>query len=161
MTTPYGVTGFAYGENGTTRWLEVTDPLGNKERTEFRQQAPGVADHEPVAPDGPNGMPVLNQYLQYRNTFFWNKAAYTQARHNDGSFDYTQARLYHWCHDVNSQQSSGFLESTKEPLESRVWYFYDGQDEHNPGFLTPETTNNPRYVGRVLDDGSRQITRNT
>ncbi|PZA14109.1 RHS repeat domain-containing protein, partial [Parazoarcus communis] len=27
MTTPYGTTQFAFGESGTTRWLNITDPL--------------------------------------------------------------------------------------------------------------------------------------
>jgi YD repeat-containing protein len=30
LTTPYGATHFAYGESGTYRWLEATDPYGDK-----------------------------------------------------------------------------------------------------------------------------------
>src|SRR5262249_38434721 len=36
MTTPYGTTKFAYGQTGTTRFVEATDPLGYTERVEFR-----------------------------------------------------------------------------------------------------------------------------
>jgi YD repeat-containing protein len=43
LTTPYGTTKFVYGQNGTERFLEVTDPLGYKERVEYRHGAPGIA----------------------------------------------------------------------------------------------------------------------
>src|ERR1051326_3145006 len=48
LTTPYGTTTFVTGENGTNRWIEMTDPLGGKERVEFRDQAPGIAASDPV-----------------------------------------------------------------------------------------------------------------
>src|SRR5205814_3304248 len=83
MTTPYGTTAFAYGDSTTdpTRWLEVTDPLGNKERTEFRQGATlGIPFSETPAPPA-SEMPTANQYLYDRNSFFWDKAAYPLARY--------------------------------------------------------------------------------
>ena len=54
LTTPYGTTQFAYGGTGSTRFVQVTDPLGLKEREEsaaagssrfFRRDR---AEHEPV-----------------------------------------------------------------------------------------------------------------
>lgn len=54
MTTPYGTTSFVTGQNGVQRWLEATDPQGNKERVEFNHGAAGIPRkhhpcwHEPV-----------------------------------------------------------------------------------------------------------------
>jgi RHS repeat-associated protein len=161
MTTLYGITSFAYGDSttdpslGVTRWLEVTDPLGNKERTEFRQGALGIPVSEPLVPD----MPVFNSYLDARNSFFWDKAAYADAKRGDGTFDYTKARLFHWLHDTGGTMASGIIESTKEPLERRVWYFYQGQI--SPGSANASMTRNPSHIGRVLDDGSTQLTQHT
>ena len=42
LTTPYGTSSFAMGEDGQTRWLEMTDPLGARERVEYRPGAPGI-----------------------------------------------------------------------------------------------------------------------
>src|SRR5205814_10459384 len=51
LTTPYGMTTFVSGQNGTNRWIEMTDPLGGKERVEYRDQAPGISATDPVAPN--------------------------------------------------------------------------------------------------------------
>jgi RHS repeat-associated protein len=163
MTTPYGTTTFVRGDSttdpnlGTTRWLEVTDPIGNKERTEYRNGgAPGIADSEPVVPAG---MPVTNQYLVWRNSYYWDKAAYAAAKQAGGTFDYTKAHLYHWLHEADINVASGILESTKKPLENRVWYFYENQT--TPHIVSPNMTGSPTHVGRVLDDGSTQLTKST
>ncbi len=53
LTTPYGTTTFTYGEpDGTTRWLEATDPLGGTERVEYRHAAPGIGSSESAVPQG-------------------------------------------------------------------------------------------------------------
>jgi RHS repeat-associated protein len=162
MTTPYGTSTFARGDSttdpalGTTRWLEATDPMGNTERTEYRSDAPGIGASEPVAPAG---MPLFNGYLAWRNSFYWDKAAYVNARGPGGVLDYTKARLYHWLHAVDTTIASGLMESSREPLENRVWYFYHGQS--NPYIAGENMTGNPTHIGRVLDDGSTQLTRYT
>src|SRR5207237_2803581 len=51
LTTPYGTTTFVSGVNGSNRWIEMTDPLGGKERVEYRDQAPGITASDPVAPN--------------------------------------------------------------------------------------------------------------
>src|SRR5882724_2348794 len=164
MTTPYGTYTFARGDSttdpnlGTRRWLEATDPLGNTERTEFRPNAPGIGDSEPSAP---TGMPVTNAYLVWRNSFYWDKAAYARAKGADGNFDYTKARLYHWLHDTDLNTAAGILESMKQPLENRVWYFYEGQSPSSSHIVSPNMTSTPTHVGRVLDDGSTQLTLST
>jgi RHS repeat-associated protein len=47
------------------------------------------------------------------------------------------------------------LESTKEPLENRVWRFY--QRQNTAGFLNAGMSTRPSQVARVLDDGSTQL----
>jgi len=145
LTTPYGTTTFTYGEpDGTTRWLEATDPLGGTERVEYRHAAPGIGSSESAVPQG---MTVSNTYLQYRNSFYWDKRALSLYRG-----DYTKAVLYHFLH-LDANTTSGILESTKRPLENRVWYQYAGQSV--PWYIG--SSRQPIAVGRVLDDGTTQL----
>jgi hypothetical protein len=49
MTTPYGTTAFARSQSSAVdRWIEVTDPLGGKERVQNKEAAPGI-NNEPEA----------------------------------------------------------------------------------------------------------------
>jgi RHS repeat-associated protein len=149
LTTPYGTTSFEKGENGPQRWLVTTYPNGEKDRVEFYESGSiGIPDAEPAA-IVPAGMSVANIYLVYRNTFFWDRKAYAEA-----AGDYTRAHLYHWLH-FSGGVCSGILESEKAPLENRVWYSYDGQ----PSTITYGTTDQPKAIGRVLDDGTTQLTK--
>jgi YD repeat-containing protein len=76
LTTPYGRTVFRYVESGRDHYLEATDPTGAIERVEFRAAAPGVASSVPAA-ELPAGMSVANGFLQYRNSFYWDKRAWS------------------------------------------------------------------------------------
>jgi len=151
LTTPYGDTTFTYGDaaNGgateTTRWLEVVDPAGAHERTEYRNFAPGLIVSEPAAPEN---MSLFNTNLQVRNTFYWDKKAMREA----GGI-YPKAKIYHWMHSTDINVTAGILESEKAPLESRVWYNYPDQ----PNVYTVGTLGVPSKVGRVLDDGTTQL----
>lgn len=136
LTTPYGTTTFVTGQNGTNRWIETTDPLGGKERVEYREHAPGIASNDsPV----PNASAIQNGGLDTGNTFFWDKRAMLLA-----PGDYTKAVITHWRPDVNGVLS-GSVASKKKPLENRVWYGY----ADSPG--------SPSQIARVLDDGSTQL----
>lgn len=153
LTTPYGVTSFSKSEDGTTRSLETTYPDGDRDRVEYNQSTTlGVPRSDP-AQTVPGGMAAMNEFLFFRNTYYWSKIAYAAAYP-----DYTKAKIYHWLHgrdhvaDVNT--TAGILESVKEPLESRVWYDYAGQPN---GSIIVGSTNQPAHVGRVLDDGSTQL----
>ncbi len=149
MTTPYGTTQFAYAdESGTARWLEITDPLGHGERVETRHVASGIPYSESIVPAGIN---TFNSFIDGRNTFYWDKDALALGRG-----DYTKARIKHWLHDrYNIQVTAPVLESTKDPLENRVWFNYPGQSAaHNSG-----TLDKPSAVARVMDDGSTQVSR--
>jgi len=147
LSTPYGTTTFARGESGRTRWLEATDPLGQKERLEYVDVGAPIPDSESAAPAG---LGLYNGFLSARNSFYWDKKAMQLY-----PGDYSKARIYHWLHTANYQQASGIAESHKSPLEGRVWYTYAGQ-----AATYAEGTNGlPSAVARVLDDGNSQIYR--
>ncbi|MDA3877683.1 MAG: hypothetical protein PF483_11420, partial [Halothiobacillus sp.] len=150
MTTPYGTTQFAGGESGTERWLEITDPKGQKERVEFRHNAPGIPfSDSPV----PQGISTFNAYINSRNTFYWDKTAMQRA-----PGDYSQAQIYHWLHEEGIAYqglTAGVLESVKAPLEHRTWFNYPNQ----PWAGGTGGFDKPSAIARVLADGSTQLTR--
>ncbi len=138
LTTPYGTSHFATGQNGANRWIEMTDPRGGTERVEYKDGA--IGGSEPVAPPG-----FTNSALDVANAFYWDKKAY------DFYPDYTKARIIHWA--KNSDGSvSGIVASEKAPLENRVWYAYAGQSDTNH----TGTSASRIRVARVLDDGTTQ-----
>ncbi|TAL04809.1 MAG: hypothetical protein EPO07_04705, partial [Verrucomicrobia bacterium] len=157
LKTPYGQTAFTYGESSTsgtlstdyTRWLEATDPLGQTEHLEYRDEAPGIAMTNAPA-SVPTGLNTFNNYLNYRNSFYWDKKAW-----HDYPGDYTKAHIYHFLHTSDPNVVSGLIESEKAPLESRVWRNYPGQTAGNPHF--EGTNGSPSKIARVLDDGTTQL----
>ncbi len=160
LTTPYGTTRFSYTAPGTSsppRFVQVTDPLGNKEREEWLEPAP-IPASDPAA-TVPVGMPLplSNGYLNYRNSFHWDKSAYLAAGCTDtGGCDYTKARVRHFVHMPGASIKGTTIESEKKPLENRVWYTYPGQTA-STGTLYGGTYDKPTAIGRVLDDGTSQI----
>lgn len=158
MTTPYGTTRFQQtkGEGSSTeRSVQATDPMGYTERTEYRHNAPGIAFSSARVP---SGMQARNAYLNYRNSFYWDKSAYAKActpGTNAVDCDYTKARIKHFLHNSKERsQTARSLESIKYPLESRIWYRYRGQSNS----IYSGTLDKPIYVGRVLSDGTTQLT---
>ncbi len=150
MTTPYGSSQYSYGEGpGVRRWLTQVDPMGFTEHQEFLHAAPGIPFSEGQVP---TGRPTTDAYINYRDSYHFDKTLMRTL--GSGNLDYTQADILHWLH----QNSPGYTtpieipESTKRPLESRIWYYYDGQ----PFSLIAGPSSQPNYVARVLDDGSTQ-----
>jgi RHS repeat-associated protein len=144
LTTPYGTTTFLTGENGTQRWIEITDPLGGKERVEYRDQAPGISASDPAAPAAPG---IVNASLDTANTFYWDKKAMLVA-----PGDYTKAKITHWLY-ADDGSLSGIIGSEKQPLENRVWYTYAGQ----PDYLHAGPNGKPSQIARLLADGTTQL----
>jgi len=144
LTTPYGTTTFTSGQSGTNRWIEMTDPLGGKERVEYRDQAPGINATDPVAPTATG---VTNASLDFANTFYWDKKAMSVA-----PGDYTKAKITHWLYNADGSVS-GIASSEKQSLENRVWYTYAGQSDYQ--HAGPSA--NPSQVARVLGDSSTQL----
>lgn len=162
MTTPYGTTTFAHTEgahgNSTELSIQATDPDGHTERTEYLPGAPGMPFSVAQAPSGMN---TFNAYLNYRASYYWDKDAFAAActvSNGTTNCDYSKARMKHFLH-VNPccYYTSRVLENVKYPLEGLIWYDYGGQTE--PYY--PGTLNLPSDVGRVLDDGSSQVTHYT
>ncbi|HVS54524.1 MAG TPA: RHS repeat-associated core domain-containing protein [Opitutaceae bacterium] len=152
LTTPYGASSFAYGEDSGNRWLTLTDPQGSTERVEYL----GAYDQEvldaPLVGPIPDGMDVFNGAENYRNTFYWDKKAYME---HPG--DYHAARIYHWTHTA-SGETSGNLENEKMPLEAaRTFYNYVGQVYANVDGTKALIT----ARGRALGDSSSEVSQLT
>jgi len=158
MTTPYGTTSFAYTPPGTglpPRFAQATDPLGLSEREEWLEPAP-IPDSDPssTVPQGMPPPPLGNQYLSYRDSFHWDKDAYVAAGCTPtGGCDYTKARDRHFLHVPIQSVKSTAIESVKYPLEHRIWFSYQNQ----PYTFFAGIYAQPIAIGRVLDDGSTQL----
>ncbi len=159
LTTPYGTTSFAYTAPGTSappRFVDITDPMGFHEREEWLEPAP-IPDSDPSG-TVPQGMPIslTNSFLEFRSSFHWDKNAYVLAGCTPtGGCDYSKARDTHFNHsDANFTLKSTSIESIKNPLENRIWFIYPGQTaSYQAGTFTK-----PIATGRVLDDGTTQLT---
>jgi RHS repeat-associated protein len=148
LLTPYGTTSFVASEGGTNTFLETTYPDGSRERVEFNQTLGNGTPYSDPPASIPAGMLTEDSNLNYRNTYYWSRSACAT-----GYGDFSKARIYHWLHTADIVSAAGILESIKEPLEGRVWRDYAGQG-------SPELVGNtslPAHVGRVLDDGSTQL----
>ncbi|HKP94297.1 MAG TPA: RHS repeat-associated core domain-containing protein [Fibrobacteria bacterium] len=147
LITPYGKTVFAKGENGTNRWLEATDALGQRERLEYKDEAEGIQASETLLPEG---MYSISHYMNYRNSYFWDKKA---MEHNSG--DFTKAVVYHWLHTADINKTGTVLESEKKPLENRIWYNYQNQPDVYR--MSDSMSIQPSIIGRVLDNDATQL----
>ncbi len=99
-------------------------------------------------------MALYNQFLDGRNTFYWEKHAYALA-----AGDYTKAVIRHWTHLASNHNiASPVLESIKYPLENRIGHNYPGSTVFAG---ETGTLNKPSGIGRRLDDGSTQLSQLT
>ena len=157
LTTPYGTTSFAFGDNGNERFLNATDPLGHTERVEYVQGVSTIPFSDPAKLIPKGIIAPFNEYLNYRDTYYWDGHAYATA-----AGDYTKARNRHWTHLAsNTNLTANSIESIKYPFENRIWMRYPGQDTCCGGNAFSGSYNYPSLIGRVLDDGSTQLTQNT
>jgi RHS repeat-associated protein len=143
LETPYGVTRFETGEEAGSRWVEITDALGRTERVEARTETAGLPPSEKTIPIGIN---IDNSGLHRHNSFYWDSENY--AKHKG---DYTKARIRRWL--IEDGEPIDIPSSTKQPLESRVWYAYQDQKSAT----SPGSCPLPSGVARVLPDGSTQL----
>ncbi|MDA8093981.1 MAG: RHS repeat protein [Betaproteobacteria bacterium] len=158
MTTPYGTTSFAQTQgvgDPTEASIQATDPEGYTQRTEYRMAAPGIPFSYSQAPSGMN---IFDAYQNYRDSYHWDKdefAAACTVTNGVTSCDYTKARMKHFMHTYPCCEStSRVLEDVRYPLEGVIWYDYAGQ----PWPAYPGTLQTPSDVGRVLSDGTSQVT---
>ena len=151
MTTPYGTTTFTNNNAGFDgRWIEITDPLGNKERMLYSTHDEGQIDiPDSQIPAGMSPSNLLNSVVDYRTTFYWDKKAMQEC-----PGDFSKATKYIWLFRASDwHQVNAMLGGLIKPLENPVWYNYPGQGS---GELEG-TINQPTRIGRVLDDGSSQV----
>jgi RHS repeat-associated protein len=168
LTTPYGTSKFNDLPVSTdAQWdayhsLTLTDPLGHTDYVYFYQNPNIIPATDPSA-IVPVGMSSTdNGYLQWRNTYYWNPHAFTLGATIDSSgrpltHDFTKASLIHWYHDEVTFYAARMIASTKPPLEHRTWYNHPNQTHVYTGGTYDAST----YTGRVLDDGSTQLSTDT
>ncbi len=164
LTTPYGTSKFTTSDTSNnsqnlSKWVEATDPLGHTERAEFEANYNVTPVSDPYAPNVP-GENITNNYLNYRNCYYWNKLSYP-AYASGSTVDYAKAEVFHFLHLDDSNITSGILESIKPPLENRQWYFYQNQTSAsystNPGMIGRR----PSVVARGLNNGSTTMMQST
>jgi RHS repeat-associated protein len=163
MSTPYGTTTFQHepdaSQSAQYRMLEITDPLGGKERMEYHlhntQFASTVSSSEV-----PTGLSGANTQMDYYNSFFWDKLA--MATHPR---DYAYATNTSWMLGADAAYGHAMAQpiphSVKKPLENRVWYRYPGQTEQTSSHLLYSLEMKPAVIARVVDGGASQITQMT
>jgi RHS repeat-associated protein len=159
LTTPYGVTSFAFGDIstdpslGTTRWLNTTYPDGNTTRTEYNEnQYPSGVNTSTGAdtvgiPYGMYSGSGINGYMEFRNTYYWDKQAMKTYPGN-----YTQAEVTHWMHTSDINTCSDIQESLKKVDQNRIWYAYSGEISSIQASNTMIAK--PTQKGRVLGTGT-------
>jgi RHS repeat-associated protein len=156
LTTPYGTTTFRtgigpYAGLNNNRWLEATDPLGGTERVEYILAAPNplsASDSESTVPTGFTGNANLNTHLG----IYYSKLA--MARSSTDPPDPEDGTITRFRSSGTFEISGYQIQSVKQPLENRVWYEQEG--ETIVGGVGP--SGRPSRIGRVLDDGTSQIT---
>jgi RHS repeat-associated protein len=155
MTTPYGTTSFAFGQDGRETWLQTTYPDGENDRVEFSESTTVGTDSQDPASTLPQGMWTRDWVMYGRDTYYWDRNAYSEYLLNPNNF--SKAHIYHWLHDPTLTEAMGVLESQKGPLENRVWYNYPGQPPGNYYATIIGTSDRPTAIGRVLDDDTTQL----
>ena len=176
MTTPYGTSHFSDTDNPNdpleynTRSLSMTDPLGATDYLYFYQD-PSITPATDAASTIPAGINNDNTILQWRNTYYWDRYASTLGitKNSAGTVikeDFTKAELFHWLHDyfMGLYVTSRALGSVKKPLENRVWFNYPNSLQPPPQtgyYYWSGTLDQPSATGRVLDDGTSQVSRAT
>jgi RHS repeat-associated protein len=176
LTTPYGTSVFSDIPNPNDpiivtnpplvdRSLAMTDPLGHVELAYIYQNANVTGTWYESAV--PSGMSNDDPYLYWRNTYYWDKhesangGVTTDANGNpiaETFFTTTKSNypvIYHWFHQCCTiDYISNQIGSIKKPLEEyREWTNYLNQ---GTGYYTGSLIR-PSFTGRVLDDGSTQL----
>jgi RHS repeat-associated protein len=165
LTTPYGTSNFVFGQTSTAstdyKWLEATDPLGASERVEYWNVQPtggtNLPYNDPVA-QVPTGLNTSNAFLYHRTTYHWDKHMLPLARPGGvgTAIDYLKSTRSKWVFAYNGF-AGAYPMTTMLPLESRVWFNYQGQSDPNYAGKLPM----PNATARVLDDGTTQLTKAT
>ena len=125
LTTPYGTTRFAYGRSSTAhhgviRWVEATDPYGDKERLEFYLDE--LTTYPAIDVPTAAGFSTLTNSVFPRTSYYWDKEAWHAA-----PGDKTKAHATEWLTRDGADLAVGVPESMKMPFQNRVFFNYPGQ----------------------------------
>jgi len=106
MTTPYGTTYYDFTIDNIDpdeiyRTVQITDPMGQKEKAEFNF-GDLIADQS-CNPSTPQGIVGECAYYYYRNTLYWDKKAM-----EEGPNDFNKAKLYHWFHWTGDPKNEAY-----------------------------------------------------
>jgi YD repeat-containing protein len=171
LATPYGTSKFSDIPNPNDpilrnnpplidRSLAITDPLGNVELLYLYQNI-NQTGTQTTESSLPSGMTTDNGFLEWRNTYYWNRHAAadggvtTDSNGNPTAENFANPVIYHWFHQCCTiNYVSNQIGSVKMPLENfRQWTNYPNQSvDYYSGTLIK-----PTFTGRVLDDGTTQL----
>ncbi len=166
LTTPYGSSTNAQGTTATYGlWLEMTDPLGQKERFEFSNtvipndiNSDGtmkIVAHMPANYPYPS---LWNCCRVMRNSYHWDK--HVTSLQTPGTWNYDQAMLRHYTHDAHfgaNTVAAPIMNSMRPPLQRRIFFAY--QDAISSIWSGMPAT--PSYTGVVLEDGTSKVEKAT
>lgn len=162
LTTPYGITTFITNPStsGLTQYVEVTDPLGRKERVEYRSSLEGVLPASDPVGELPDSALIQskNDYLHYGNTLHWDKKTYAHYPPNPQTgLNYDKAVRHKWMwHPTVSYRPIGVISSIKKPFESRIWYQYPNQILGTYG-IQMGNSEQPSKIGRRIGPTETQV----
>lgn len=166
LTTPYGDSTNAQGTTDTYGlWLEMTDPLGQKERFQYSNtvipndiNSDGTMKNVAHMPTNYPYPSLWNCCRVMRNSYHWDK--HVTSLQTPGTWNYDQAMLRHYTHDAYvgaNTVAAPFVNSARPPLQRRIFYAY--QDAISS--IWSGMPASPSYMGVVLDDGTSKIEKAT
>jgi RHS repeat-associated protein len=171
MATPYGSTGFRYGDVGGTdninHFVEVTLPTGGKHLYVYLAYYGALSSWTLTVP---NTAPFTNSfekpgdmsYVNY-NTFYWGPLQYSHLSTTDPSAfttnEYALSRMRHWLVGSDGPSTSLSIERAPSPDGSTegqlTWYDYEGKDYNGQVYdYLPGNSDFPSFVAQLLPDGS-------
>lgn len=122
MKTPYGSYHYFQGSDADGRWVEAVDPLGGRERAEFKRHPTLKANDAQLMPPG-----FISRYPG--GSFYWNQrvmALYPR--------DYNRAQHTRWLWGTDGEGSVDIPHSLKgaESADTyQTWFTYPGQANAN------------------------------
>lgn len=140
MKTPYGSYQYFQGSDADGRWVEAVDPLGGRERAEFKRHPILKANDAQLMPPG-----FISRYPG--GSFYWNQrvmALYPR--------DYNRAQHTRWVWGADGEGSVDIPHSLKgsESVDTyQTWFTYPGQESAN----LKGTLSLPSQVIRNTGDG--------
>ena len=146
LTTPYGTTTFRHEPPFSYRRIEATDPMGGTERIEYGVTYATLPATVPSS-EVPTGFTTYNANMNKYVVLYWDRLAMAAGP------TLTNATITHLVVAPTDWGGHAWARNLpyaiKRPLESRVWYEYDGMNAgHGAGSTPWPIKNGPRARGR-------------